>query len=159
MKKLLITASILLLTVNLNAQVGMPRELTCTEEAFTFSASLGSGWKFTTPKMGPVETIENNPYIILSWSLKTKDETLLLHGTFPNAHDLNQQKDVQSIYLNKLKFLHGLNHTITPSYFSRPINYNLIDPGFLMNRNPYPTAVPFPLGMTSDNFLRTSILQ
>jgi len=42
MKKILVTAVIILVTAHVNAQTGMPKQLTCTEEAFNFSFSLGT---------------------------------------------------------------------------------------------------------------------
>jgi hypothetical protein len=57
MKKILLTAFALLLVGYANAQVGgTPRELTCTEEAFTFKANIGSGWHLSQFSMGPPET-------------------------------------------------------------------------------------------------------
>jgi len=54
MKKILLIVFVLLLAGGVKAQVGgTPRELTCTEEAFTFKANIGSGWHLS---MGPPET-------------------------------------------------------------------------------------------------------
>lgn len=81
MRKIIIAAIIILVTNNVNAQPGMPKELTCTEEAFNVSFSLGTKWKLSAPKMGPVEAIRREPDYIPAWSLKHNDvtpETLLL---------------------------------------------------------------------------------
>lgn len=54
MKKILLIVFVLLIASGVKAQVGgTPRELTCTEEAFTFKANIGSGWHLS---MGPPET-------------------------------------------------------------------------------------------------------
>jgi len=54
MKKLLLSATVLLLAVSVHAQVGgTPRQLTCTEEAFNFKVGIKSGWHFSQVSMGP----------------------------------------------------------------------------------------------------------
>jgi|GEM_PF-7074634 len=56
MKNLLLSILIILFAITVKAQdTGIPKELTCTERAFNFSFSVGTRWKFTAPKMGPVE--------------------------------------------------------------------------------------------------------
>jgi hypothetical protein len=56
-----------LFAVNARAQTGVPQELTCTERAFNLSFSLGSKWKLTSPKMGPVESREYVPGNNMLW--------------------------------------------------------------------------------------------
>jgi hypothetical protein len=75
MKKILVTAVIILVTANVNAQTGMPKQLTCTEEAFNFSFSLGTKWKLIAPKMGPVDVTSYETDYISAWSLKQHDVT------------------------------------------------------------------------------------
>ena len=69
MKKLLVFGIGLFCLNCVRAQSGMPRELTCTERAFNFSFS--SKWKFSAPKMGPVEA-KGLTYDPL-WRLKVVD--------------------------------------------------------------------------------------
>jgi hypothetical protein len=160
MKKLFITGIMLLLSISLYAQVGMPRELSCTEEAFTFSTSLGAKWKISTPRMGPVETMENSPYDIQSWSIKATNKMPetpepLLYGKLFNASNSNHQ----FYNFNNLKFPDELNYTVNPSYFSRPINYSLVRPGFLINLNQYVNGDQFFGSTGSGSFSQAAILQ
>jgi hypothetical protein len=71
MKPIFFIAIILFFTAGADAQTGMPQSLSCTETAFNFSFSLGSKWKFSAPKMGPVE-IRKMDKDISAWSLKMK---------------------------------------------------------------------------------------
>jgi hypothetical protein len=73
MKRILITTVIILCAVGVKAQAGMPKELTCTEEAFNFSFSLGSKWKLNPPKMGPAEFLRYDPEYTPMWRLNIKD--------------------------------------------------------------------------------------
>src|ERR1700761_6533562 len=76
MKSILTAAIIILYAAGVNAQPGMPKELSCTETAFNFSFSLGAKWKFSTPKMGPADVITNVSYYdIPAWSLKVNNVT------------------------------------------------------------------------------------
>ncbi|WCT14701.1 hypothetical protein [Mucilaginibacter jinjuensis] len=62
MKKLFLSAIILLLAVSVHAQVGgTPRQLTCTEEAFNFKVGIKSGWHFGQVSMGPSGLPQNIP--------------------------------------------------------------------------------------------------
>jgi hypothetical protein len=70
MKTVLVTAITILVAAGANAQPGMPKTLTCTEEAFNFSVSLGTKWKFSTPKMGPVEAAGYETDYNPAWSFK-----------------------------------------------------------------------------------------
>ncbi|HEX4373469.1 MAG TPA: hypothetical protein VHZ50_09235, partial [Puia sp.] len=160
MKKLFITGIMLLLTISLYAQVGMPRELSCTEEAFTFSTSLGAKWKISTPRMGPVETMENSPYDIQSWSIKATNKMPetpepLLYRSLSNAFNLNYHFD----NFDRLKFPDKLNYRVTQSYFSRSINYNLVKPDFLNNFNQFANGSLFPESSGSGSFSHPAVLQ
>lgn len=73
MKRLLVLSTIIFLALSGHAQTGMPKELTCTETAFNFSFSLGSGWKLGAPKMGPVEILDHDVDYNPLWHLKVKD--------------------------------------------------------------------------------------
>lgn len=73
MKGILITAIMISVAAGVKAQAGMPKELTCTEEAFNFSFSLGSKWKLSTPKMGPAEILRYDPKYTPLWRLNIKD--------------------------------------------------------------------------------------
>ena len=70
MKKILISSLIMMAAAIVNAQTGMPKELTCTERAFNFSFSLGTKWKLSTPKMGPTEVAKEEYAYFPAWSLK-----------------------------------------------------------------------------------------
>jgi hypothetical protein len=73
MKKILLAAFLLLLADGVKAQVGgTPRELTCTEEAFTFKANIGSGWHFS---MGPPETAKIVTAYAPALAFKSIEET------------------------------------------------------------------------------------
>ncbi len=62
MKKLLLSAIVLLLAGGVHAQVGgTPRQLTCTEEAFNFKIGIKSGWHFSQVSMGPSGLPKNIP--------------------------------------------------------------------------------------------------
>ncbi len=71
MKSILVTTFIVFFAIAVRAQTGMPQTLSCTETAFNFSFNLGTKWKFSMPKMGPVDIrkIDND---IPTWSLKMK---------------------------------------------------------------------------------------
>ena len=71
MKKVVISVAMMLFGFGVQAQSGTPKELTCTERAFNFSFSFGSKWKFSAPKMGPVEA-KGLTYDPL-WRLKVLD--------------------------------------------------------------------------------------
>ena len=75
MKRILLAAVILSFAAGVKAQTGMPKELTCTEEAFNFSFSLGAKWKLSPPKMGPAEFLRSDPEYTPLWRLNTKDAT------------------------------------------------------------------------------------
>ena len=72
MKKIFITPIIILSVISVYAQSAAPKELTCTEEAFNFSISLGSKWKLGAPKMGPAEILRDDPAYIPGWSFKNR---------------------------------------------------------------------------------------
>jgi hypothetical protein len=62
MKKILSSATVLLLAATVHAQVGgTPRQLTCTEEAFNFRVGINSGWHFSQVIMGPSGLPKNIP--------------------------------------------------------------------------------------------------
>lgn len=62
MKKLFLSAIVLLLAASVQAQVGgTPRQLTCTEEAFNFKVGIKSGWHFSQVSMGPSGLPQNIP--------------------------------------------------------------------------------------------------
>ena len=73
MKRILVIAIMSSFAVGVKAQGSAPKELTCTEEAFNFSFSLGSKWKLSPPKMGPAEFLRNDPEYTPLWRLNIKD--------------------------------------------------------------------------------------
>ena len=86
MKLVFTIAIIVLLNPAARAQTGMPQSLSCTETAFNFSFSLGTKWKFSAPKMGPVD-IRNRDYAVTALDLKIrtmKPDTT--HYSFNNFH-------------------------------------------------------------------------
>src|ERR1700761_569119 len=128
MKKVLLTAMIILYAAGVYAQVGMPKELTCTERAFNFSFSLGTKWKISTPKMGPAEVAREETDYFPVWTLKHNgltSETHLLSlfempfNTEVLSHPINQQNYTALFkVVDKHPFLlPGIN-------FSPPIIYN-----------------------------------
>jgi hypothetical protein len=143
MKKILFTVVIILITANVNAQTGMPKELGCTEEAFNFSISLGTKWKFSAPKMGPVDVTRSEPDYIPGWSLKHNNvtpETYLLSFEKPLKvgvlrYPVNQQNYAPLSYYNSFSdkpkyLLSGIN--LSPS-----IVYKVVWPNFLVNSISY----------------------
>ena len=142
MKKILVMAVIILVTVNVNAQTGMPKELTCTEEAFNFSFSLGTKWKLSAPKMGPVDVTGSEPGYIPAWYLKQYN---VMHDTHLSpfvekpliaealSYPINQQNYAPLFYYNSFSvtdkpkyLLHGFN--LNPS-----IIHKVVWPSFLVN--------------------------
>ena len=88
MKRILVTAVIISFAAGVKAQGSAPKELTCTEEAFNFSFSLGSKWKLSPPKMGPAEFLRDDPEYTPLLRLNIKDvppQTRLLSKTQPNT--------------------------------------------------------------------------
>jgi hypothetical protein len=71
MKTILAITIILLFAVGVHAQTGMPQSLSCTETAFNFSFSLDTKWKFSMPKMGPVN-IRKMDNEVPAWAFKIK---------------------------------------------------------------------------------------
>ena|ERR1700761_3050163 len=79
MKRILIIAIMSSFAVGVKAQGSAPKELTCTEEAFNFSFSLGSKWKLSPPKMGPAEILRNDPEYTPLWHFNIKDAPTQSH--------------------------------------------------------------------------------
>ena len=126
MKKILVTiVNFILVAANVKAQTGMPKELTCTEEAFNFSVSLGTKWKFTAPKMGPVEVTNSGPGYIPAWYLKYNNATpetyLLPFVEEPsNVEGLIYPADRQNYA--PLFYYNSFNVTAKPEYLLPCIN-------------------------------------
>lgn len=70
MRKILVAAVIIMFAAGVNAQAGMPQELTCTERAFNLTFSVGTNWKLSVPKMGPVEVTRSGLNYSPAWCLK-----------------------------------------------------------------------------------------
>jgi hypothetical protein len=118
MKRILITTIIISFAVGVKAQAGMPKELTCTEEAFNFSFSLGSKWKLSPPKMGPAEFLRSDPEYTPLWRLNIKDvppQSPFLPKTQQNNVSLFRYPDIR---------LQHKSYELTPKLnFSPQINY------------------------------------
>jgi len=145
MKKILVAAAIILVTASVNAQTGMPRELTCTEEAFNFSFSLGTKWKLSTPKMGPVDVTSNEADYIPAWSLKhnyVTPETYLPLAEKPlNVEALSypvyQQNYAALSYYNSFSVIDKPRYLLPGINLSHPIFYKVLWPDFLVNSISY----------------------
>ncbi len=144
MKKILVTAVIILVAANVNAQTGMPKELTCTEEAFNFSFSLGTKWKLSAPKMGPVEVTGSGPDYMPAWSLKHNDaapETHLLPlvekplNVEALSYPVNQQNYVPLSYYNSFSVMDKPKYLLPAINLSPLIIYKVLWPNFLVNSN------------------------
>ena len=129
MKKILIIAIFILFATGVYAQTGMPKELTCTEEAFNFSISMGSKWKFSAPKMGPAEITRTDPGYTPEWSLKAsnvKPETYMmpifekLPNTVGASYATYQLNNVLLSYLHSVKVMDKFNYTIPGVDFNFP---------------------------------------
>jgi len=118
MKRILITAVIISFAVGVKAQAGMPKELTCTEEAFNFSFSLGSKWELSAPKMGPAEILRNDPEYTPLWRLNIKNVT-------PQSHLLlkTQQNNAPLFHYPGLSLPNKPNALMPKINFNSLINY------------------------------------
>ena len=131
MKKLFITSIIILVfAAGANAQIGMPKELTCTETAFNFSFSVGNNWKFVTPKMGPVEVRNNDPVDISAVQLKINNTVPEMYLPVSpemlfNAGALSHHN---AFYASAPKALDMSIYQLPDPHFNVPINYTLFKP-------------------------------
>ena len=146
MKKILFTAIIILFTAHVYAQTGMPKELTCTEEAFNFSISLGTKWKFSAPKMGPVEVTNNGPGYIPAWSLKYTNatpETLLLPlvekplNVEALSYLINQQNYAPLSYYNSFSIMDKPKYLLLGINLGPSIIYKVLPTNVLVNSTSY----------------------
>jgi hypothetical protein len=146
MKKILVTAVIILVTANVNAQTGMPKELTCTEEAFNFSVSLGTKWKLNAPKMGPIEVTRSEFDYIPAWSLQHNDvtpETYLLPlvekplNVEALSFPVNQQNYAPLFYYNSFSPIDKPKYLLPGINLNPSIIYKVLWPNFLVNSMSY----------------------
>jgi len=145
MKKILVTEVIILVTVAVSAQTGMPKQLTCTEEAFNFSFSLGTKWKLSAPKMGPVNVTNSGPGYIPAWSLKYNNvvsETYLLplvekpFNVEALSYPINQQNYAPLFHYNSFCLMDKPKYLL-PGINLVPIIYKVLWPNFLVNSISY----------------------
>ena len=129
MKKVLLTAMIILYAAGVYAQGAMPKELTCTERAFNFSFSLGTKWKISTPKMGPAEVTREELDYFPGWYLKSNE---VMTETF--GHPINLQNYSTLYNYNIFKVTDKHQYLLPNINFSRPIIYK---PNFLVNSISY----------------------
>jgi hypothetical protein len=146
MKKILVTAAIILVTAGVNAQTGMPKQLTCTEEAFNFSFSLGTKWKLSVPKMGPVEVTGSELDYIPAWYLKQYNmthETPLLPlvekplNVEALSYPTNQQNYAPLFYYNNFSVTNKPEYLLPAFDLSPLIIYKVLWPNFLVNSTSY----------------------
>lgn len=146
MKKIFLTAAIILVTANVYAQTGMPRELTCTEEAFNFSFSLGTKWKFSAPKMGPVEVTNSEADYSPAWSLKYSN-VVPENPLFPLvekslnvealSYPVNQQNYAPLFYYNSFSLMDKPTYLLPGINLGPSIIYEVLRPNFLVNSTGY----------------------
>jgi hypothetical protein len=140
MKNLLLTALVSLLVVGANAQIGAPKELTCTEEAVTFSTSIGSGWHFSKPLMGPADGIKSRP-VYTDQSPFTAGELLLEIQDSPKAaipFSAINAETAENLYrpdhLFKFQLADKLDYTFPiAGNIWQPANYQFIKANFPAN--------------------------
>ena len=132
MKKVLLTAMIILYAAGVYAQGAMPKELTCTERAFNFSFSLGTKWKISTPKMGPAEVTREELDYFPAWSLKHNEVTPETFG-----RPTNQQNYAALSYHNIFSVTDKPKYLLPGINFNPPIVYKVLNPGFLVNSISY----------------------
>jgi hypothetical protein len=146
MKKILVTAVIILVTAHVNAQTGMPQALTCTERAFNFSFSVGTKWKLVAPKMGPVEVTRSGPDCIPAWSLKLNNlmpETHLLpvvekpFNVAALGYPVNRQNYVPLFYFNNFGIMGNPTCLLSGIKPGQSIIYKVVWPNFLVNSSSY----------------------
>ena len=146
MKKIIVTTVIILFIARVNAQSGMPRELTCTEEAFNFSFSLGTKWKLSAPKMGPVKITESWSDYIPGWSLKPDDatpETRWLPSAKKPAnvealnYSITQQNYASLFYYRCLSVMDQPAYLFPGIKWSPSINYKLLWADVRLNSTGY----------------------
>jgi hypothetical protein len=145
MKKILVTVVVILVAASVNAQTGMPKELTCTEEAFNFSFSLGTKWKLGAPKMGPVDVTNSGPDYIPAWSLKHYNVTPETHllplvekpfNVETLGYPVNQQNYTPLSYYNSFSITDKPKYLL-PGINLSPIIYKELWPNFLVNSISY----------------------
>ena len=136
MKQLLLTALAILFTAGVNAQINTPRELQCTEEAFTFKASLSSGWHFSKVIMGHPEMMTSTPDFVpvnsleLNEALRKKQlpETIqkqLSTIRFRYMLDQSVPNKVLFPYPGNIKINEGLNYLYPYNLtFQQSFDYN-----------------------------------
>jgi hypothetical protein len=146
MKKILVTAVIILVTASVNAQTGMPQELTCTERAFNFSFSIGTKWRFSAPKMGPVEVRRDGLDYIPAWSLKHNNVTPETHllplvekplNVEALSYPVNQQNYTPLFYYNSFSVMDKPKYLLPPINLSPSIIYKVLQPNFFVNSYSY----------------------
>ena len=139
-------AVIILVTAKVNAQTGMPQQLTCTERAFNFSFSLGTKWKLSAPKMGPVEVTRDLPDYIPAWSLKHNDvmpQTYLLplvekpFNVEALSYPVNQQNYAPLSYYNSFGVMDKPKCLLPGINLGPSIIYKVLRPNFLVNSISY----------------------
>ncbi|OKS84930.1 hypothetical protein RG47T_0368 [Mucilaginibacter polytrichastri] len=116
----------LVLAGSANAQVGgMPRELTCTEEAFNFKVSIKSGWHFGQVSMGPSGLPKNTPDYLTVRSFNEKLPQTHLPDNNLSTTPLQRKiiplmpNNLMLPSFNKLNYIFPYN-----SKFAQLINYN-----------------------------------
>ena len=144
MKKALLTAIIILFTSGVYAQIGMPKELTCTERAFNFSFSLGTKWKIGAPRMGPAEVTKEVPDYFTAWSLKYNEATPQTHlfslmempfYTGALSYPINRQNYAALSYQNSFIVTDKPRYLLPGLNFSPSITPTILKPDFLINSN------------------------
>jgi hypothetical protein len=146
MKKILVTTVIILVTANVNAQTGMPQELTCTERVFNFSFSIGTKWRFSAPKMGPVEVARDAPDYIPAWSLKHTNVTPETHllplvekllNVEALSYPIDQQNYAPLFYYNSFSLIDKPKYLLPGINLSPSTTYKVLRPNFLVNSISY----------------------
>ena len=146
MKKILVIAVIILAIAKVNAQTGMPQELTCTERAFNFTLSVGTKWKLSVPKMGPVEVTRDGPDYIPAWYLKHNNVTPGAH-LFPLfekpfnvealSYPVSQQNYAPLFYYNSFSLTDKPKYLLPGVNLGPSIFYKALRPNFLVNSISY----------------------
>ena len=145
MKTVLVTALTILAAYSaVNAQAGMPQNLTCTEQAFNFSVSLGTKWKFSTPKMGPIEAKSYETDYGPTWLFKidqaAPEADLLPLFQAPSkanglSYFINRQNQGRLFYPDRFGVMGNPKYLLPVINFGPPINYVVFPPLVLSPTN------------------------
>jgi len=134
MKKILVTAVIILVIAKVNAQTGMPQALTCTERAFNFTFSLGTKWKLSAPKMGPVWPLKQNKAVPGTYLLPSPEKPFNVQALI---YPVNRQNYAPLSYYNSFGIMDKAKYLLPDTNQGPPVIYKVLWPNLLVNSTNY----------------------